>query len=71
MDLQTKKLALIEVLLQIQDIRLLEQLENVVKESQETLPDEVVKKIDKGLEDFREGRTYTTTEVKARIAEKF
>ena len=74
MDIQAKKLWLIEWLLKVQDAKILTKVENVMKEEHDfwdDLPQHVKDSIDRGLEDVKNGRVHTTEEVKKRINKKF
>lgn len=76
MDLQTTRSFLIEWLKQVQDHNLLAELETIAKSHSkgdwwEDLPDSVKESIQKGDQDFSEGRVISNEEANRRFAEKF
>ncbi len=79
MDLQTSKVRFMEVFLRIQDEGIIEKLMNVLKkENQKTYKkklkpmtlDELQKRLDRSEEDIKEGRVYTTEEVRNHFKNK-
>jgi hypothetical protein len=74
MDLQAKKLWLIEWLLSVQDARILSRVESIVKESPDFWDDlspEAKSSVEQGLNDYQTGKVFTSDEVKGRIKAKF
>ncbi len=74
MDIKAKKLDLIEWLVHLTDESIIEQVYNFKKGSKENLYPELSEEekrgIERGLKDFKEGRTSTHEEVTARIKAK-
>lgn len=74
MDIQAKKLWLIEWLLKVQDASILNKVENVMKEEHDfwdDLPLEAKESIERGLDDYKNGRVHTTEEVMTDIKKKY
>ena len=74
MDIQAKKLWLIEWLLIVQDARILNRVESIVKESPDFWDDltpEAKKSIEQGLEDYKNGKVLSTLQVKENIKKNY
>ncbi len=65
---------MIEWLLKVQDTRILNRVESIIKESPDFWDDltpEAKKSIEKGLEDYKNGKVLSTQEVKESIKKKY
>jgi len=75
MDVKTKKLDLIEWLVNLNDESVIEELYKLKIVSKENcalqLSEEEIRGIERGLKDYKEGRFSTHEEVTARIKSKF
>ncbi len=70
MDIQIKKLDLIEWIIQLNDVELLSKIKNIRDNSLNIISEEEKKSINKGLKDIKEGKTHSYEEVK-KVYEKY
>ena len=70
MDIQIKKLDLIEWIIQLNDVELLSKIKNIRDNSINIISEEEKKSINKGLKDIKEGKTHSYEEVK-KVYEKY
>ncbi len=65
MNIQAKKLELVELVLKTDEIKILERVSNILKRKpdwRDGLPDEIIESVEKGLEQAKSGNTKTHNE---------
>jgi len=66
MNIQAKKLELVELVLKTDEIKILEQVANLLKRKtdwRDGLPDEIIESVEEGLEQAKSGNTISHDEV--------
>jgi predicted transcriptional regulator len=71
MNIQAKKLELVELVLKTDEIKILERVSNILKRKadwRDELPDEIIESVEKGLEQAKSGKTKPHNEVMVKFS---